>query len=394
MGVRVKERPAGSGIWWVFIHHHGKRKVKKIGRDQSAALEVAKKIEAKLVLNDFDLEKPQIKARPSLKEYGQMWLETYAKALRRYATALRYRYIFDIYLSPEMGAKPINTITRSDVKSLLLRLHKKDLSRSSICLVRDVLSGIMNFALDEGLIEVNPVAGVLKSLKIERQKRISAEPLTHEEVNHFLETCKKSYSEHYPFFLCAFRTGMRLGELLGLRWSDIDFNSHFIKVQRSYRLGRLEKPKTAKERRVDMSDQLSQVLHSLLIKRKKEALRAGTGDPVEIVFHRNGTHMEQNYIRRVFKKVLSKAGLREIRIHDIRHTFASLLLTNGESPVYVKEQLGHSSIQMTVDIYGHLIPSANRAAVNKLDDAQPDATHTQPSKMKKAQLLEVTPIIQ
>jgi integrase len=97
---------------------------------------------------------------------------------------------------------------------------------------------------------------------------------------------------------------------------------------------------------------------------------------------------------RVFKKVLSKAGLREIRIHDIRHTFASLLPTNGESPVYVKEQLGHSSIQMTVDIYGAPIPSANRAAVNKLDDAQPDATHTQPEKMKKAQLLEVTPTIQ
>ena len=71
--------------------------------------------------------------------------------------------------------------------------------------------------------------------------------------------------------------------------------------------------------------------------------------------------------KNTFYKILAKAGLRKIRFHDIRHTFASLLLSQGESPVYVKEQLGHYSIQMTVDVYGHLIPGSNRGAVNKLD---------------------------
>lgn len=93
--------------------------------------------------------------------------------------------------------------------------------------------------------------------------------------------------------------------------------------------------------------------------------------------------MEQNYIRRIFKRILAKAGLREIRLHDTRHTFASLLLSNGESPVYVKEQMGHHSIQMTVDIYGHLIPSSNRAAINKLD-TQPTCNLSATSKNKKA----------
>jgi integrase len=78
-----------------------------------------------------------------------------------------------------------------------------------------------------------------------------------------------------------------------------------------------------------------------------------------------------------------RAGLREIRLHDIRHTFASLLLSDGASPVYVKEQLGHTSIQMTVDIYGHLIPSSNREMVNRLD-SQPSATQPQPAKVEKA----------
>ena len=82
----------------------------------------------------------------------------------------------------------------------------------------------------------------------------------------------------------------------------------------------------------------------------------------------------------VFTRLLEKAELRRVRVHDLRHTFASLLLQQGESVVYVKEQLGHGSIQITVDTYGHLIPGANRAAVDRLDDAptQPDATPAQP----------------
>ena len=123
-----------------------------------------------------------------------------------------------------------------------------------------------------------------------------------------------------------------------------------------------------------LSDQLAASLKTLLTKRKKEALKDGLGEPAKFIFQRDDKPMEQNYIRRVYKKILIKAGIREMRIHDIRHTFASLLLSKGESPVYVKEQLGHSSIKMTVDVYGHLIPGSNRGAVNQLDSPQPSAT--------------------
>jgi len=88
-------------------------------------------------------------------------------------------------------------------------------------------------------------------------------------------------------------------------------------------------------------------------------------------------------LRRVFKRPLKKAGLREIRPHDLRHTFASLLLSQKETPVYVKEQLGHSSIQITVDIHGHLIPGSNRKAVNNLDDLDaPSCTLYAPTSQK------------
>ncbi len=118
----------------------------------------------------------------------------------------------------------------------------------------------------------------------------------------------------------------------------------------------------------------------MLTQAKKNALKRGMDSPLPYVFSRNVERIEQNYIRRVFKRVLDRAGMRDIRIHDIRHTFASILLSLGETPVYVKEQLGHSSIQVTADIYGHLIPSSNRAAVNRLDDLRPSALHLHPAK--------------
>jgi integrase len=138
-----------------------------------------------------------------------------------------------------------------------------------------------------------------------------------------------------------------------------------------------------------MSDQLTETLRELLNKRKREGLAAGKGTPEEIIFHTNGHHTAQNSIRNIWKRLLRKAKLRERRIHDIRHTFASQLLTNGESPVYVKEQLGHSSIQMTVDIYGHLIPSGNRDAVNRLDSPHSNAPHPHPPKTEKPQPIEI-----
>ena len=388
MSVKVRERPKGSGMFWIFIDHQGKRKAKKIGRDKRLANEVAKKIEAKLTLGDLDLQANKEKTI-SFKDFSQLWLENYIKPLRRQSTYERYKGMLTRHVYPFLGDKLIDEVKRKEIRNLILMKNKDGLSRSMLCLIRDVISGPLGYAVDEELIEANPVSGILKRLKLERNKKITIEPMTQEEVELFLSTCQTYWLEQYIFFLCAFRTGMRLGEILALQWSDIDFNSDFIRVERSYKRGIVELPKNGKVRRVDMSDQLVLNLKKLSKERKKEGLKAGKGEAIEIIFHRNGNYMEQNYIRRIFKRVLKKVGIREMRLHDIRHTFASLLLSNGESPVYVKEQLGHSSIQITVDIYGHLIPSSNRRAVNRLDNPQQSATYTQPAKTEKPQQFEI-----
>lgn len=317
-----------------------------------------------------------ISEAPLFKEYAERWLNEYVKELRRHSTYERYGQILKLHVYPTLGNKRIDKINRGAIRDLLLRLHKKDLSRSTLSLVRDAINGPMSYALDEELIAVNPVVGIIKRLNLERDKRKEIHPFNGEEVTLFLNTCEVGYPDFFPFFLCAFRTGMRLGELLGIQWGDVDFNSRFIEVKRSYRRGIIGPTKTGKTRRVDMSNQLREALKMLSKTRKREALRDGKGEPVETIFYRHGEPMDQKFIRRQFKRILRKAGFRDMRFHDIRHTYASLLLTQGESLVYVKEQMGHHSIQVTVDIYGHLIPSSNREAVNRLDSATPKPTNT------------------
>ncbi|MCX5898570.1 MAG: tyrosine-type recombinase/integrase, partial [Proteobacteria bacterium] len=127
--------------------------------------------------------------------------------------------------------------------------------------------------------------------------------MTREEIELFLAVSREHYGQYYPFFLCAFRTGMRLGELLGLQWGDIDWNGRFINVQRAYKRGKMTETKTGKKCRVDMSRQLTDELQSLLKQRKREALQDGTGKVVEVIFHKNGQPMAQNSVRYVFKKI-------------------------------------------------------------------------------------------
>ena len=382
MGVKAREKPKGSGIWYIFIEHHGKRRAKKIGRDKRLAIQMAKKIEAKLTLKDTGLlDEEDNQEQVFFCEVAIMWLNDYVKTMRRSSTHERYKGILDNHILPSLGKLPISQIRKGDIRTLLLS-KKRDYATSTVCMIRDVTSGVFNYALDDEIISTNPVTGITKRLGLERDKK-EVRPMTLEEVSDFLETCQKYQPEHYPLFLTAFRTGMRMGELLGLKWRDIDFHNKAIDIKRTFKNGQINKPKNGKSRRADMSKQLLHTLKILRTKRNKEALAGGTGKIVDVIFHRKGEHMAQNSLRYIFKRLLRKAELRDMRFHDIRHTYASHLLSNGHSPVYVREQMGHHSISVTVDIYGHFMPSGNRDAVNSLDTStQPSATQAQPPKTK------------
>ena len=384
MGVTVKQKLKGKGNpWWVFINYNGKRKSKKVG-DKQAAEEVATKIRIKLKLGELKIGDEN--KLPSFKEYAEKWLECYVRVMRRESTYDRYKEALRKHIYPVLGEKCLDQITRGEIRNLLTAQIGEGYARETVTLHKNIVGSIFGYALDEEIIASNPCIGITKRLEFTRKRRPEIEPLTSEEVALYLTTCHENYPEFYPLFLCLARTGLRLGEAIAIYLSDIDFNSKYIWIKRTYRRGKFTAPKNDKTRKVDMSDQLTTVLKGLVTERKKEALRSGKGELSDLVFMHNGEIMEQNFVRRIHDRILRKAGLRKIRTHDLRHGYASLLLSKGESPVYVKEQLGHHSIQMTVDIYGHLIPSSNRQAVNKLDDLSAPQAH--PESLQYSQSIE------
>ncbi|HEV2498073.1 MAG TPA: site-specific integrase [Terriglobia bacterium] len=182
------------------------------------------------------------------------------------------------------------------------------------------------------------------------------------------------------------RAGLRQGELLGLKWGDIQFGesesdtNRYILVQRNLQAGRLISTKSHKRRRVDLSRELRQVMFDLRDSKFLTAFQRGIDLGNELIFHdAEGRGLARDVVTRVFKGCLVRAGVREIRFHDLRHTFGSQLIQSGASLVYVRDQMGHSSIRVTADIYGHLLPSVNVNVVDRLDaqtTPQKSATQT------------------
>jgi integrase len=192
-----------------------------------------------------------------------------------------------------------------------------------------------------------------KHLRAGDQQRSTIQPLSHVETYDFLKAVSERIPEYYALFLLALRTGMRLGEILAVQWVDTDFAARFIEVRRNLVGGRVTTTKSTKRRRVDLSLNLTEALRNHQKARKAASLKAGRRLPSWVFTNADGKPLDGDNLRhRVFYALLEKANLRQIRFHDLRYTYASLLIQNGESLAYEKEQLGHSSIQVTVDCTG------------------------------------------
>jgi len=315
-----------------------------------------------------------VDTKRTFQEYAEEWLEVYAQTHLKESTREHYESIFCKHLFPALGGLPFSKITREMVKRLIADKVQAGLSWSTVKNIIVPLREIYNHAMEDSVVIVNPAARIGKFNRKRNQEK-KVEPLTREELFILLETVENRMPHYYPLLLCAARTGMREGELIGLKGGDIDFNGRLIEVQRNVVRRRVTTPKNGKTRRVDMSLQLTNTLQRLLVRRKAEALKRGRSlnDVMEdwVFTTPQGTQLDPNNLRkRVFYRALAMAGLRRVRFHDLRHTYASLLIQQGESLAYVRDQLGHHSIQITVDTYGHLVPGGNRQAADRLDDME------------------------
>ncbi len=366
MGVKVREK---DGKWYVFINHNGKRKAKCVGDSKKAALEVKRKLEAKLTLGEFDLldDKPKV---PTFQEYAEEWLDTHTLHNCKASTHGLYTSFLKQHLIPALGGMQLDDISRNHVRQFAFVLRER-VSQGHTSNILMVLRSILNQALDDGLVTDNPATRIHKYLPKQQQKA-EVEAFTRDDLAHLLVTIQSCCPHLYPFFLTLARTGMRVGEAIGLQWLDIDWQNHLIHIQRTIYNGRVTTPKSGKSRKVDMSGQLIRATEVWQTQCELKALQQGSSLPEWVFSTRNGTPYNASDIRRKWKSCMNEAGLTYQKMHTLRHTYASLLLGQNESLAYVRDQLGHSSIKITVDTYGHLVPGGNRQAVDKLDDGTPE----------------------
>ena len=193
---------------------------------------------------------------------------------------------------------------------------------------------------------------------------------TQEEVNRFLEEAKKEWL--FPLFFVAVATGLRRGELLGLKWGDVDLDQGLLSVSRTVQRTNAglivrEQTKTDHSRRtVSISPATVEILKKHR-KTQEERLKI-LGKKSDFVFTNTmGNILEPRKVNQIFDRIIRRAGLPKIRFHDLRHTHATLLLQQGIHPKIVSERLGHANISVTMDIYSHVIPSMQRKAAKMFD---------------------------
>jgi len=374
MGVKVREKPKGSGKYWIFVNHQGKR-ISKFAGDEKTAHEIAEKIQAKIILGDLGIDRIQKRDCPTLYDQAVLWLE--APHGWKESTRDTYQNTLRLHVYPELGHRKINELTRKEFKAFFRKLISKGLSPAMVALVRSPVFSILEDAVDSELIESNPLLRM--NLKLRKKTSIEITPLTEAGVIQLLGQAKHYLNgAYYPVMLCALRTGMRIGEMQALEWTDIDFKSRLIQVKRSWRKNRVTEPKNGKGRSIGMTQLLTETLKDLRTERKKAALK--NGRPLS-AFVFNGTRNEMLHretFRAALEECLDKAGLPRIRVHDLRHTYATIRILRGHNIGDVCHQLGHSSIRITYDIYGHWVPGRFQSEVDELDLAQQSAPQAHP----------------
>jgi integrase len=188
MAVKVREKVKGSGDWWVFIDHQGKRRAKRVGKDKRFAQEVAKKIEARQVLGDLDLKQ---EATKTFGEYATLWINTTVPAACKTSTIYDYRNLLKRYILHAFGDMSIRDVNRMKIKQFLTDKIEIGKSASTVNHMKSAISGILNLAVDDETIEVNPAHRLGKIFRVKRSKE-SIDPLTRKELTLLLDTFREN----------------------------------------------------------------------------------------------------------------------------------------------------------------------------------------------------------
>lgn len=328
------------------------------------------------ILREQDLGTFVEPSKMTLDEYLDSWLATAASQRVRKRTFTSYGEILASYVRPYLGSRQLGALTPLEIQSAYTKLQERGLSARTVRYAHSVLRSALEQAVKWRLLAHNPVQNV----DLPRQTRTEFTALSPEQARRFLADA--SESPYGVLFEILLVTGLRPGEALGLKWSDVDLDVGRVKVQRVLVRGRqrnqsllgwwFEEPKTPRARRtVPIPASTVQALRTHRRRQLEHRLARRTGyEDLGLVFCADDGQplRHRDVVRYYFKPLLQKAGLPETtRLYDLRHSCATLLLSAGENPKVVSERLGHASITLTLDTYSHVLPDMQEGAAAKLE---------------------------
>ncbi len=341
-----------------FYDNEGKRQRQTLKKEttKKRAREILREIEEQLARGTYLTDKKI----PTFGELAKEWLE-FKKPNVRASTWSVMKGNTENHLK-EFNHLKVNQITTAKIEKWI-RLQQDDgMHLNTLRKVIVALNQIMVYAVRHGYSSYNPVRDAERPKDQGKIKKKKIRILTPPEIKAMLEATEDQ--KHYTLFMLTIFSGARQGELLGLKWADVDWVNSQIHIQRTFNNQKWYTVKTvSSNRRIDLGP--------AMIAQLKKWKVACMPNRLNLVFpNEEGQPLNNsNMRRRYFEPALTKAGIGHIRFHDLRHTYASLLIEQGENIKYIQAQLGHSTPTVTLNIYAHLMKPINQEAAIRLEKA-------------------------
>jgi integrase len=352
----VRKRRVGKGSRWVLDYRdqQGRRHWETTQGNRKEAERLLAERVREIGRGTYRAPAEQI----LFEDLGSAYLK-HSQANVRPNTFRDYWCLFTRHLSPYFQTWKARDIRRADVERFRAHLLDRGVGPRTVNKTLTLLGALFKYAIRHEWLETNPAEGTkLRGSSRRSHDLVEANIFAPPEIQALLGAAEGHWR---IIILTAVLTGLREGELLGLAWGDIDWQTRQIHVRQQYTAGRFSELKTkASRRRVDLPAELVAELRRWRLQCPPGAhdlvFPTGTGNPEN----------HGNLLRRGFYPAIRRAGLRKIRFHDLRHTYASLLIANGEHPKRIQALMGHSSINVTMDVYGHLMPGGGDEVADRL----------------------------
>ncbi len=322
------------------------------------------------LLTSLDKGIPLNTSKATLGEFLKRWLTDYAETNTGPRTVEGYREKINAYIIPNMGNVPLAKLTPQHVQSLYAEMLGRGLSPRTVLHAHRILRGALGHGLRWGLLMRN----VCDAVDPPRPRRKEMTALDYPDVQRFLDVA--SGSPYGPLFFLAIYTGLRRSELLGLRWSAIDLGHRTMSITETLHVVKgkglvsLEPKSDRSRRQVSLAPDASALLAGLKIKQREQTEIQGMEwrESGYVFCHADGSPFYPNTVSKRFSELVKKARIPHVRLHDMRHTHATLMLKEGVNPRTVAERLGHSSVVITLDTYSHVLPGLQEEAALKFEE--------------------------